>query len=79
MARLRLTFHSISCYKNETATAVTDNDLSISTEKDTATANLKVGEKRLTYILSLVDFSFKKQKYSFYLSCTIKAPVKTKI
>lgn len=63
MARLSLTIYGVSCYKDETATAVSGNDLSISTEKDTATANLEVGNKRLTYILSLVDFSFKKQMY----------------
>lgn len=63
MARLSLTIYGVNCYKDETATAVSGNDLSISTEKDTATANLEVGDKRLTYILSLVDFSFKKQMY----------------
>ena len=62
MARLRLTLHGISCFDNESLVAKT-SDLSISTEKETATTTFQVGNSKYQYTLNLVDFSFKKKMY----------------
>ena len=57
MARLRLTLHGISCFDNESLVAKT-SDLSISTEKETASTTFQVGNSKYQYTLNLVDFSF---------------------
>ena len=62
MARLRLTLHNISCFDNESLAAKT-SDLSVSTEKETATTTFQIDDNKYKYILNLVDFSFKKKMY----------------
>lgn len=62
MARLRLTLHNISCFDNESLAAKT-SDLSVSTEKETATTTFQIDDNKYKYILSLVDLSFKKKMY----------------
>lgn len=64
MARLRLTLHSVSCFKDAALTSPQTKDLSVSTEKETDNAFfLKDKAEVYHYLLTLVDFGFKKKMY----------------
>ena len=64
MARLRLTIHDVSCFKDATTTNPITKNLCVSTEKETDTAFFPVSEtSNMNYTLNLVDFSFKKKMY----------------
>ena len=64
MARLRLTLHSIGCNQDATLGSLTTKDLCISTDKETDSAYFQKGETGVfQYLLTLVDFSFKKKMY----------------
>lgn len=64
MAKLRLTLHDISCYNDETPKSLGLRNLSVSTEKDTDKAFFKKDDKGIyQYLLTLVDFGFKKKMY----------------
>jgi hypothetical protein len=63
MARLKLTIHDVSFFDSATASDPTIGDLSVSTEKETATTFFQVGDNKYNYALTLVNFSFKKKMY----------------
>lgn len=63
MARLKLTIHGVSYFDSATASNPLTGNLSVSTEKETATTFFQVGEVKYNYALTLVDFSFKKKMY----------------
>ena len=62
MARLRITLHKVCCFEKDTDLKP-GHDLSVSTEKETATAFFQVGDTRQNYTLNLIDFNFKKKMY----------------